>query len=215
MPPFAPTFSRFQIFSHRRKARMGFFTFGASRTHLIRGVAVMAATFTTADLFPNRSFPIFFTLALRSTGAVPAGLLFEIGSSARGCGASLNDGLLTFTAGSGTVAAERATATWNAVADMASGHPLRLAFSIEPGIGRVRIFYRGVEAARADASGGDFGVGVDWADSGDGSFATGVNGTTHTISPTTAPSDFVVTEALSVFRGQLPRQLNGTILGDL
>ena len=201
------------LLQHTRKGRAGFFQYQGHRTHLIRGAAVMETTFVTADLFPNRNIPIFFATALRSTGATPAGLLFEIGSSTRGCGASLNDGLITFTAGSGTVAAERATATWNAVGDMASGHTLKLAFSIEPGIGRVRIFYLGKEMAQNDASGGNFNG--DWADSGDGSFAQGVNGTIHTVSPTTAPSDFVVTEPLSVYRGQLPRQLHGIQLGDL
>jgi hypothetical protein len=202
-------------FFHSRKRRAGQagFGLGGHRTHLIRGALDFPTTITTADLFPARDIPIFFTLGLVSDGAIPAGLLFELGSSARGIAASLNDGLVTFTAGSGTIAAERATATWAAAANMAAGHPLKLAFSIEPGIGRVRIFWNGVEMAQADASGGDFNG--DWSDAGDGSFAQGVNGTTHTVTPTTAPADFVMTEPLSVFRGQLPRQLHGIQLGDL
>lgn len=175
-----------------------------NRTHRIYGGSSMeVASITTDDIFPDRSRPTTFQTAVRITGSGPVGLIFEFGSSARGCGLGIFQRFLSFTAG-GT-STEQALASYNNVTNFPVGLEMDIVAAVRPGDGRVRTWVNGLELKRGTASSGD--LGGDWADTGDGSFAAIAQGTPppSLAALNQAPVDFEVIEPLSVYVGQVPR----------
>lgn len=162
------------------------------------------ATITPADSFPaGVDSPITFRTAVRITGAAPAGLVFELGSSTRGCALAVLGNFIAFVAGGLTT--ERGFALFNNGGVLPLGLELDLVAAIRPGDGMVRLWGNGIELARNTATDGNFGGG--WTDTGLGSFATVKNGTLHpgVIAGDQAPFEFDVIEPLSVYNGQVPQ----------
>lgn len=166
--------------------------------------AMPVPSIDTGAVFPVRSGLITFTTAIRITGAAPLGMVFEFGSSTRGCGLAVAGALMAGTGGGNTT--EAATAIFDYLSTMPVGLELELVLALRPGTGEVRLWGNGQELARAAASSGSFGG--DWADTEAGSFAQVAAGTVPAgISIANQdPVDFDVIQPLSVYVGQVPRQ---------
>ncbi len=192
----------------RRKARAGFSQNFV--THLLHGTSSIGVTpLVTDTILPNRSIEIMFQTRIRilSNGGVHRGLIFELGGSGRGCAAWVGDDTIGLTAGSGTVADDRATAIWDFGAELPVGRVFQLIFAIKTGSGRVRILDGGLRIADETAVNDDFDG--DYADSNNGSFASALVSTITPGVPAAsqiAPSGFEVIAPLLIFNGQIPRQ---------
>jgi hypothetical protein len=192
---------------HRRKDRSGFSN--NFITHFLHGSGVIGLTpIVTGDVFPSRAGNIMFQTRIRITanGGVHRGLIFELGGSARGAAAWVGDQTIGITAGSGTVANDRATATWDFGAELPVGREFQLTFAIQAGSGRVRFWDGGNRRAAAISVNGDFNG--DWADTNNGSFALALVGTITPGVPAAsqiAPSGFEVIAPLNVYNNQVPR----------
>lgn len=179
-------------------------------THLIHGSAGIGVTpLVTANILPDRSIEIMFQTRIRilTNAGVHRGLIFELGSSSRGCAAWVGDQTIGFTAGSGVVANDRAEAVWDFGAELPPTREFQLIFAVKTGSGRIRIFDGGLRIADATAVNGDFNG--DYSDSENGSFASAL---VTTITPGVpvlsqiAPNGFEVIEPLTIFNGQHPRE---------
>ena len=205
MPPFK---FPYPFVENRRKARAGFSQNYV--THLIHGSASIGVTpLVTDDIFPSRSLSIFFQTRIRilANGGVHRGLIFEFGSSSRGCAAWVGDNTIGLTAGSGSVADDRATAIFDLGGELSVGREFQLTLAIITGPGRVRIWDGGLRIADAIAVNNEFNG--DYADTDNGSFASALVGTiTPGVPPASqiAPSGFEVIEPLTIFNGQHPRE---------
>lgn len=177
-------------------------------THNLHGTVSIGVTpLVTADLFPDRSLPIMFQTRIRILAGVSQGLIFEFGSSTRGCAAWVEPNMIGIVAGNGAVANERTSAVWNLGAALAQDRIFQLVFAVIPGSGRVRLWDFGIRRADGVAVDNDFGPG-DWSDGADGSFASAVVGTVMADVPVAsriAPSNFEVIEPLRIFNNQMPR----------
>ena len=191
----------------RRKARSGFSQ--NFITHLIHGtVAIGVTPLVTNTILPDRSRSIFFETRIRilANGGVHRGLIFEFGGSSRGCAAWVGDQTIGITAGSGTVAADRATAIWSFGAELPIGREFQLTLAIQTGPGRVRIWSGGNRIASDIAANGNFNG--EYADTDNGSFASALVGTITPGVPAAsqiAPSGFEVIAPLRIFNNQTPR----------
>lgn len=161
----------------------------------------------TDAVFPSRGGLITFQTAIRITGAAPVGLVFEFGSSTRGCGVALSNQFASLTAGGATT--ERAIATYDNTVALPIGLEMDLVGAIRPGSGEIRLWGNGREIARDTAAAGNFGG--DWADTEDGSFASIAAGTAPSAfaAVNQAPVDFEVIEPLSVYIGSVPQHFPG------
>lgn len=204
--PLQALFTRFT----KRKTRAGYpqkFV-----THLLHGALDIPLTpIVTNDSFPDRSVPIMYSTRIRilANGGIHRGLIFEFGGSLRGCAAWVGDQTIGLTAGSGTVANERATAIFDLGSELSVGREFQLVFAIKTGAGLVRIWDGGREIARAASVAGDFNG--DYADTNNGSFAAALVGTITPGVPAAsqiAPSGFEVIEPLKVFDRQNPVEFN-------
>ena len=179
-------------------------------THLIHGSAGIGVTpIETGTILPDRGIEIMFQTRIRilANVGVHRGLIFELGSSTRGCAAWVGDQTIGFTAGSGVVANDRAEAVWSFGAELPPSREFQLIFAVKTGAGRIRIFDGGLRIADQAAVNGDFNG--DWSDGADGSFASALVGTITPGVPAVsqiAPSGFEVIEPLTVFNGQHPRE---------
>ena len=179
-------------------------------THLIHGLAGIGVTpLVTGDIFPDRSIEIMFQTRIRilANAGVHRGLIFEFGSSSRGCAAWVGDNTIGFTAGSGTVANDRAEALFDFGGELPVSREFQLIFAVKTGSGRIRIFDGGLRIADQTAVNGDFNG--DYSDAADGSFASALVGTITPGVPAAsqiAPSGFEVIEPLTIFNGQHPRE---------
>lgn len=199
----------FKVLSNqkRRKSRSGYSD--NFITHLIHGsVAIGFSPILTDTILPSRAGNIMFQTRIRivANGGVHRGLIFELGGSARGCAAWVGDQTIGLTAGSGTVANDRATATWDFGAELPPGREFQLIFAINTGAARVRFWDGGNRRADAIAVSGDFNG--DYADTDDGSFASALVGTITPGVPAAsqiAPSGFEVIAPLTVFNNQTPK----------
>lgn len=163
------------------------------------------ASIATGDVFPDRERPITFRTAVRFAAGLQAGMVFEFGSSTRGCALAVApNGLLAFVAGEGGNANSAAAVFDNGVT-FPTGLELEIVAAIRPGDGRIRLWGNGRELARATAANGDFNGG--WADDEAGSFAAASSGTQPAVfNPVAiAPFGFAVIEPLSAYVGQIPR----------
>ncbi len=177
------------------------------RTHQFSGSSSIAvSSIGTAAVFPDRSGLVTFATKVRVTGAVPLGLVFEFGSTNRGCGVGFLNTLLAFSVGGATVFAT--AAIFNNVTAFPIGQEIDIVCACNPGNGKARLWLDGEIAARSQAAVNTFGG--DWADTGDGSFAAVGAGTVHAnlAAANQAPSSFEVIEPLSVFVGAVPRHFN-------
>lgn len=158
---------------------------------------------TTGDVFPVRSGLTTFRTAVRIGAGSPLGLVFEFGSSTRGCGVAINGATIILTAGGLTT--EVATATFDNGSVLPEGLELELVCALRPGDGRVRLWGNGQEIARATASSDSFGG--DWADANAGSFAQSAAGTCPAAltAANSDPANFEVIEPLSVYIGSVPQ----------
>lgn len=197
-----------QRMQDRRKSRAGYSD--QFITHIIHGsVAIGVTPLLTGTILPDRSFSVMFQTRIRilANGGIHRGLIFELGSSTRGCAAWVGDQTIGLTAGDGVVAGDRATAIWSFGAELPPGREFQLIFAVKTGQGRVRIFDGGNRIADTIAANGDFGPG-DYSDGADGSFASALVGTITPGVPAAsqiAPSGFEVIAPLFVFNNQVPR----------
>ncbi len=155
----------------------------------------------------NRNQPIMFQTRIKISAGVSQGLIFEFGSSTRGCAAWVEPNKIGIVSGNGGVANERVSAVWDLGAALATDRIFQLTFAINPGSGSARIWNFGIRQASGVSVDGDFGSG-DWADTEDGSFASAVAGTVMADVPVgsrIAPSNFDVVQPLKIFVGQIPR----------
>lgn len=179
------------------------------RTHRIFGGTAMAVADVDAAQFPTRTTLCTWKTAIRITenAGQHRGIILELGDSDIGVAAWVGDQTIGFHAGEdGTV--NGATALYDAGAELPVGLELELVFSVSPGDGKVRIWGNGIEIARSESSGGDFGTAGTWANSSNGSFAAAIQGTTPVDVPAIsqgAPAGFEVIEPLSIYVGQKPR----------
>ena len=177
------------------------------RTHRFAGAAMAVAAIDPSVVFADVNLsPVTFRTVVRFPDNTNArsGTLFEFSDAAGGVYATFTDTTLIVRAGSVT-AAEIATGTYDNVAQWPAGLEFELVVAIRPGSGEIRVWGNGQEILRAAASGGDMGT-VGWHSGDNGSFAAAVNGAFPAgVSPTTAPVEFAVTEALSVYTRQVPQ----------
>lgn len=158
-----------------------------------------------ATSFPTRTRDVSFRAGLRvvANAGQHRGLIFEIGSSAAGVAAWLDDDTIAFRAGGTGNGA--ALAEWTIGSELPVGLRVDLLFAVRPGTGEVRIFADGQIRARAQSVDLGFPSG-EWAASSAGSFAAAVSGTTPAdVTQTGAPSGFTVVSGLYVYMGQIPQ----------
>lgn len=156
-----------------------------------------------------RETDIMFQTRIRilANAGVHKGLIFEIGSSTRGCAAWVGDQTIGFTAGSGTVANDRAEAIFDFGAELPPTREFQLIFAVKTGSGRIRILDGGLRIADETAVNGDFNG--NYSDDENGSFASALVGTITPGVPAAsqiAPDGFEVIEPLTIFNGQHPRE---------
>ena len=198
LQPFRPFDEREQAqrFHSRERRRSLAGVLDLNRTHRFLGSGVMSVpSIATATVFPTRSRLITFKTAIAITGPSPAGLILELGG-AGGLAIWVTNTEISAVAGGDMLA------SFDNGATLPSGLELDLVVSVRPGQGLVRMWGNGREIARGSGTPGD------WADAGDGGFASAPNGAVPALvdaGSQQAPADFQVIEPLSVFQGQVPQ----------
>lgn len=172
--------------------------------------AIGATDIDTDGVFGDRDQPITFATAIEITGASAAGIIFEFGDDTTGAKLAITGGDLVFAAGNSLDADDGGVDDSATIAALGvTGARLRVAAAINPGSGVVRVWVNGEAVIRAAAVTA-FTSGI-WSSANLGSFAAAHSGSASTqrgvvATVNGAPSDFKVTETLSAYIGQLPRQ---------
>lgn len=182
-------------------------TKGLFKTH---DFGIVDAAIDTDLVFPDTAKPVTFSTKIEITGAAPAGMIFEFGStaSAVALGITVAAGLQAV-AGDGGVADPAGVD--GAVADdiiTTLGARLALVFAINPGAGKAVLFINGQVALRLTNSAftsDEFADNI--ATTSDGSVASAITGTTSARVTWTdqAPVDFALVEPVRAYIGQLPK----------
>lgn len=150
-----------------------------------------------------------FHTAIEITGASPAGLVFEFGRTAAGCALWVSGSEIGFHAGPfGT--ALGANLVFDNGSTLPVGLEMDLVAAVVPGSGKIRLWGNGRDLGRAVATDGN-GF-AEWSPDNDGSFADAPAGSAvNDIDPgaLSAPTDFAVVEALSIYNGSVPSHFNG------
>jgi hypothetical protein len=176
-----------------------------ANTYSLDGINSTAFTTFTAGGHARKQIriaPVFFETRIRITanGGIHRGLIFELGSSTRGCAAWVGDQTIGLTAGG--VGNASATATWDLGAELPVGREFQLSFVVIPHQGSVTIRDGGATLARTVSVDGDFGGA--WADVENGSFASALVSSIAPGVPVAsqiAPSGFEVIAPLRAFVG--------------
>lgn len=188
------------VFFHSRERRLSLLGVPEMSRTLLQPIPT---TPVLAASFPDRDVLVTFWTSIRITGALPVGLIFELGDATTAIAAWVNDTTINLRAGD-SLAADRGLATFTQAGGLPDTLELDLVFAVRPGDGRVRIWGNGLEIARDTAANGQLPNG--WAASSNGAFAAAAVGALPAdVTQTGAPSDFDVIQPLSVFMGQVPR----------